>query len=134
MSTRRVHCVHARVHAFACSRFGEVLLFFENCIVNSRIYLYRPGSLTSNKMHKLYLIMILSHNFCNLQALKIHVRYWVSTRENLSSGCANNKGAHQPVHPRRLISAIVIRFLESIISKPASSEIPFFLKLASVAE
>ena len=36
-------------------------------------------------------------------------------RENLSSGFANNTGADQPVHPRSLISAFVIRLLESII-------------------
>ena len=34
---------------------------------------------------------------------------WASTRENLSSGFANNKGADQPAHPRRLISTLVIR-------------------------
>ena len=34
------------------------------------------------------------------------------SRENLS----NNKVADQPVHPRSLISAFVIRLLESIIS------------------
>ena len=31
-------------------------------------------------------------------------------------GFANNKGADQPAHPHRLISAFVIRLLESIIS------------------
>ena len=30
-------------------------------------------------------------------------------------GVANNTGADQPAHPRRLISAFVIRFLESIL-------------------
>ena len=37
--------------------------------------------------------------------------------KNMSSGFANNKGAYQPAHSRRLISAFVIRFWESIISK-----------------
>ena len=37
-------------------------------------------------------------------------------------GFANNTGADQPVHPRSLISAFFIRFLESIISKLATSE------------
>ena len=37
-------------------------------------------------------------------------------------GFTNNKGADQPAHPRSLISAFVIRFLESIISKLATSE------------
>ena len=32
-------------------------------------------------------------------------------------GFANNTGADQPAHPRSLISAFVIRLLESIISK-----------------
>ena len=58
---------------------------------------------------------------------------WASMRENLFSGFANNKDADQPAHPHSLISAFVIRFLESIISKLATSEILFFL-LVSVAE
>ena len=53
-------------------------------------------------------------------------------RENLSSGLTNNTGADQPAHPRRLISAFVIRFLESIISKLATGEISIFY-LVSVA-
>ena len=58
---------------------------------------------------------------------------WASTRENLSSGSANNKGADQPAHPRRLLSTFVIRCLESIISKLASNEISIF-QLVSVVE
>ena len=46
---------------------------------------------------------------------------------------ANNTGADQPAHPRRLISAFVIRLPESIISQLASSEISMFY-LVSVAE
>ena len=41
-------------------------------------------------------------------------------------GFKNNKVADQPVHPRRLISAFVIPFLESIISKVATHEIKNF--------
>ena len=48
-------------------------------------------------------------------------------------GFANNTGADQPAHPRSLISAFVIRFLVSIISRLATSEISIF-KLVSVAE
>ena len=40
-----------------------------------------------------------------------HYQNWASTRENLSSGVANNKGADQPVHLHSLISAFVIRIL-----------------------
>ena len=38
----------------------------------------------------------------------------------------NNTGADQPAHPHSLISAFVIRFLESIISRLATSEISNF--------
>ena len=48
---------------------------------------------------------------------------WASTRENLSSGFANNTGADQPAHPRSLISAFVIRVLEITICKLATGEI-----------
>ena len=46
---------------------------------------------------------------------------------------ASNKGADQPAHPRSLISAFVIPFLESTISKLTTSEISIF-QLVSVAE
>ena len=45
----------------------------------------------------------------------------------------NNTGADQPAHPRSLISAFVIPYLESTICKLATGEIPI-LKLVSVAE
>ena len=48
-------------------------------------------------------------------------------------GFANNIGADKPVPTHSLISAFVIRLLESIISRLASSEISIF-KLVSVAE
>ena len=58
---------------------------------------------------------------------------WAPTRENLSSGFANNKGADQPAHQPRLISALVIRVLESFICKLSTGEISIF-QLVSVAE
>ena len=39
---------------------------------------------------------------------------------------ANNKGADQPAHPHSLISTIVIRFLESIVSILATSKVLIF--------
>ena len=48
-------------------------------------------------------------------------------------GFANNTGADQPAHLRRLISAFVIRFLERIICKLGTVEISIFL-LVTVAE
>ena len=41
-------------------------------------------------------------------------------------GFANNKGADQPAHPHSLISAFVMRFLESMISKLATSKFAKF--------
>ena len=48
-------------------------------------------------------------------------------------GFANNTGADQPAHSRSLICTFVIRFLKSIISELALSEISIFY-LVSVAE
>ena len=39
---------------------------------------------------------------------------------------ANNKGADQPAHPRSLISAFVVRCLDSIISLDSIAEISKF--------
>ena len=58
---------------------------------------------------------------------------WASTRENLSSGVANNTGADQPAHPCSLLSASVSRLFESIISRLDTTEISVFLRV-SVAE
>ena len=58
---------------------------------------------------------------------------WASTRENPSSGFANNKGADQPTRLCSLISTFVIRLLKSIISRPATNEISIF-QLVFVAE
>ena len=41
-------------------------------------------------------------------------------------GFLNNTGADQPAHSRSLISAFVIRFLQSTICKLATSEISIF--------
>ena len=42
--------------------------------------------------------------------------------QNLSSVFANNKGPDKPAHLRNMISTFVIRLLESIISKLATSK------------
>ena len=46
---------------------------------------------------------------------------WASTRETCLRRLANNTGADQPAHPRSLISAFIIRVLESTISKLATT-------------
>ena len=54
-------------------------------------------------------------------------------RKPVFGGFENNTGANQPAHLRSLISAFVIRLLESIICKHATGEISIFW-LVSVAE
>ena len=46
---------------------------------------------------------------------------------------ANNRGADQPAHPRSLISAVVVRCLDSVMSLGSVTKISS-LMLASVAE
>ena len=58
---------------------------------------------------------------------------WASSWENLFLPYANNKDADQPAHPRSLLSAFVVRCLDSIIPLFSISEISS-LYLASVAE
>ena len=53
--------------------------------------------------------------------------------ENLFKLYANNKGADQPVHPHSLMSAFVVRCLDSIVSLVSIFAIPL-LSLTSVAE
>ena len=61
-----------------------------------------------------------------------YYKIWALTRENLSSGFADNKGADQPVLPRSPISTFVIHLLE-IISRLAMSDISIFY-VVSVAK
>ena len=58
---------------------------------------------------------------------------WASPQENMSSVFVSNKGADQTAHPRSLISAFVIRSLERIIYRLATSEMSIFY-LVSLAE
>ena len=70
--------------------------------------------------------LLLHYNTCKTNKGINDFMIWALTRENLSSEFVNNKGADQPVHLHRLISAFVIRLLESMISILASSKISIF--------
>ena len=54
------------------------------------------------------------------------VPYGPQRKKTCLWGFANNTGAEQPAHPGSLISAFVIRFLESVICKLATGEISIF--------
>ena len=69
----------------------------------------------------------------NLGSLSWYTVQWAMSWENLFMSYVNNKGADQPGHLRSLISAFVVRCLDSIIPVPAKSKLSR-LQLASVAE
>ena len=46
---------------------------------------------------------------------QINIYNWATSWENLLMPYANNKGTDQTVHLRSLISAFVVRYLDSII-------------------
>ena len=76
-------------------------------------------------MEGLLSIILLLPNEFNMSINTIFsLSYGPQLAKNL--GFANNTGADQPAHPCRLISAFVIRFLESNISKLATDEVPIF--------
>ena len=54
------------------------------------------------------------------------IQFCGSQREKPCLWRCANKGADQPAHPHSLISAFIIRLLESIISMFATSEISIF--------
>ena len=63
-----------------------------------------------------------------------HVSFGPQREKTCLKGFANNIDADQPARPRSLISAFVIRFLESTTSKLTKSDISIFFQLVSVAE
>ena len=65
--------------------------------------------------------------------VSIQEKKWTATVETLTLLCENNKGVYQHAHRRSLISAFVIRLLESIMAPLAWCKIQIF-KLVSVAE
>ena len=58
--------------------------------------------------------------------MSISFIYGPRREKNCLPGFANNTGTDQPAHPRSLISAFVIRFVESIICKLSTGEISIF--------
>ena len=92
------------------------------------------------QFHLYMLFMALKHRNCTIKAER--ARKWQVLSQ--SSSCllailsvtfepghekmrlmshANNKGADQPAHPRSLISAFIVRYLDSIISLDSIAEI-----------
>ena len=70
----------------------------------------------------------MTFNTCNVTDNSI----WNTSWENLFMPYANNKGVDQPAHPHSLISACIVRWVDSIRPLVSISEISTFY-LASVA-
>ena len=66
------------------------------------------------------------HAHTLISIIAIHCLYGPQHEKTCLRGFANNKVADQPTHPRSLIRAFIIRLLERVISKLASSEISIF--------
>ena len=64
--------------------------------------------------------------FQAIAIFQVKMIYGPQWEKTCLQGFANNTGADQPAHPRRLISAFLIRVLESTISKLATREISVF--------
>ena len=73
-------------------------------------------------MFKISLLSILNCGFSFI-CLSICFILWATPWENLFVPYANNKGADQPAHPRSLISAFVVRCLDTAIPLLAIAKI-----------
>ena len=88
----------------------------------------------SNRLHIKFFAIVFSNSFGSL-AQEICKWYNLATSwENLFMPYANNKGADQPAHPRGLISAFVVRCLDSIIPLLATSGRIFVLHAPVLSE
>ena len=74
----------------------------------------------------------MSNSQCTL-SIHIDIRNEPGHEKMCHTSYANNKGADQPAHPRSLISAFVVRCLDSVMSLVSVTKISSFM-LASVAE
>ena len=75
--------------------------------------------------YRLILVLVLMHQL-TIRAAHLVFFSWPRCEKTCLRGVANNTGANHPAHSRSLISAFVIRVLDSTISKLATSEISFF--------
>ena len=72
------------------------------------------------------LVRVYTSQNATLLEITCHGSYGPRREKTCLRGFANNTRADQPAHSRSLISAFVIRVLESTIYKLATSEISFF--------
>ena len=95
---------------------------------------FREGDISYVSSYGVYVSQLLNLVIATKKEDSVHVytlQYGPRREKTCLRGFANNTGADQPAHPRSLISAFVIRLMESIICKIAIGEISIF-RLVSV--
>ena len=101
------------------------LLFFQADRVEEQ-FTFQYGPCKGDPGFREQLASFLSQEYGDVVDRLVCLQMGLGAKKNLPSGFANNKGTDQPAHPRSLISTFVFRFLESIISKLATSEFSTF--------
>ena len=120
--------------------FGVLKLF---SVVGHLLSHKNVGCLSVKILYKCFILEATIVHWSSYSPYKIRVtaliffsslsdKTWATSWENLFIPYGNNKGADQPVRPRSLISAFVVRCLDSIIPLVSKSKISI-LYLASVA-
>ena len=91
-----------------------------------------PCKITYASLARVVFLRVHTIHYVCPQATAVHEMYHGDVlrngprrEKNCHRGFANNTGADQPAHPRSLISAFVIRFVESIICKLATGKFQF---------
>ena len=121
-----------------CKGIISILLCYnQNCVIMSSVIeglkcTFFPSSIFSffsysffvylSNQRKVQTFDYFSHTAFGMVML-LQKTIWAPSWENLFLPYANNKGADQPAHQRSLISAFVVRCLDSIIPLLARAEI-----------
>ena len=83
---------------------------------NGVLLFYAPSSIIFSRVFKTYLNFFLNFFPCHdLEIAYDRISYGPRREKTCLRRFANNTGADQPAHPRSLISAFVVHFLESSI-------------------
>ena len=88
--------------------------------------LFLPGLITPREHPDLSAKLLGLVRNLNIWIKQVQVLNGPRREKTCLRAVANNKGADQPARPRSLISAVGSRFLESMISRLATSEISIF--------
>ena len=119
-----IHLVLFRVHSFGFIRFPRSS-FRVSQLAKKDSKTGSPISKAKTCLHSLAISNGRRFSFSKKSKLIAHTAYGPQREKTCHRGFTNITGADQPAHPRSLISAFVIRFLESIIRKLARVKFEF---------